>query len=417
MLIVGAGVGAGITYAGLRLNPTGSGAVCSSNQTLTIGELLDLSSDLASQGTRAKDSSILAIEDINAFLSAAGCNLRFANSVTDYALDDSKALTAITSFAASGIQVVVGPLNSGSAAAILQYANSNHIVLISPSSTSVALSIADDYLFRTAPNDRWQGQADARMMRDRQANAVIIVQRHDAYGDALANATGAYFKVDGGTVIDTIPYAKTLTTFSTVLDQVQSDYNTYHTANPTAKIALDFISFEEFGAMILQAKNNYPSFPWSTPWFGVDGEAQDAVITNSTYGGPVAQVILPSTLYGFLNNTKTQALFTKFASRFPGNICDAYCLGTYDDLWIAALATLQAGSYSGTAIKSVMLTVANNFYGVTGPNQLEASGDRVATIYQIWKVVTSGTSQTWVYAGVWDSASDAVNWSNAPPSL
>lgn len=415
MLVIGAGVGAGITYAGLRLNPTGSGAVCSSNQTLTIGELLDLSAGLSSQGVRAKDSSILAIEDINAFLAGAGCNLKFANSVSDYALDNNKALNALTSFAASGVQVVVGPLNSGAAAALLQYANSNHIVLISPSSTSVSLSIANDYLFRTAPNDRWQGQADAKMMRDRTADAVIIVQRHDPYGDALANATSAYFKYYGGTVIDTIPYDTTLTTYSTVLDKVQSDYNTYIAAHLSAKIAIDWVSFEEFGAMILQAKNNYPSFPWTTlPWFGVDGEAQDAVITNSTYGGAVAQVKLPSTLYGFLNNTKTQALYTKFASRFPSNVCDAYCLGAYDDMWIAALATLQAGSYSGTAIKSVMLTVANNFYGVTGPNQLEASGDRVATTYQIWKVVTQGSSQTWVYSGAWDAATDTITWSSVP---
>jgi len=56
-----------------------------------------------------------------------------------------------------------------------------------------------------------------------------------------------------------------------------------------------------------------------------------------------------------------------------------------------------------------MLTVADNYYGVTGWTQLEASGDRVATIYQIWKVVTpSGGTPTWVYGGYWDATTDTV---------
>jgi hypothetical protein len=51
-----------------------------------------------------------------------------------------------------------------------------------------------------------------------------------------------------------------------------------------------------------------------------------------------------------------------------------------------------------------MLTVADNYYGVTGWNHLDPSGDRVAAIYEIWKVVTpSGGSPTWVFAGYWEA--------------
>src|SRR5207247_7949107 len=55
--------------------------LCLSGKTITIGELLDMSDGLATQGLRAKDGSALAISDINSFLSAAGCNLKFATSV------------------------------------------------------------------------------------------------------------------------------------------------------------------------------------------------------------------------------------------------------------------------------------------------------------------------------------------------
>lgn len=428
MLIVGAAVGVAATYVGARFGGLVNTGLCASGRTITIGELLDLSSDLSSQGVRAKDSSILAINDINSFLSASGCNLTFKSSISDYALINQNALTALQSFAAAGVQVVVGPLNSGAAAFILQYANSNHIVLISPSSTSVALAIPNDYLFRTAPNDRWQGKADATIFADRGACAVIIVQRHDPYGDALANATGANFKTltttaacpapNKGVVIDTIPYDTTTTDFTTVLNTLNTDFSNNVKTYGAGHIALDFISFEEFGTMILKAKSSYTtSFPWSTlPWFGTDGEAQDSVIVNATYGGAVAQVKLPSTLYGYVNNSKTASLYSAFARAYAPNICDAYCLGTYDDLWLAALATLQAGAYDGTKIQVEMLTVAANYFGVTGPTLLESSGDRIATTYQVWKVITptGSTTQTWVYAGSWDAASGTLTWTSPP---
>src|SRR5213593_1795681 len=165
MLVVGAAAGVGVGYFGAPRTTT-SGSLCSSGKTITIGELLDLSGSLSDQWKKAQDSSTIAIEDINAALAASNCNLKFANAVDDYAHDNAKALSQLQSLAASGVQVVVGPLNSAAAQYILSYAKSNHIVLISPSSTSPALAIPDDYLFRTAPNDAAQGAADGRMLWD-----------------------------------------------------------------------------------------------------------------------------------------------------------------------------------------------------------------------------------------------------------
>ena len=421
LLIVGIAAGTAVGYFGRGALAT---TLCSSGNTITIGELLDLSKDLSSQGKRAEISSGYAIKDINAQLASAGCNLKFATQVDDYQLDNTLASSDLASLAAAGVQVVVGPLNSGAASTILTYANQNHIVLISPSSTSVALAIPGDYLFRTAPNDRWQGQADARMMTDRGAKDLIVVQRHDSYGDALANATGRYFFLDGGHNETTIQYTTPVTDWSTTLNQVQTEFNAVlcpHTpCSPGTylanQIAIDVIAFEEFGSMILKASSSsYPSFPWSTmPWFGTDGEAQDAVIVNATYGAPVAQVVLPSTVFGFVDNSKTLNLDQRYTADHGPDFCDIYCKSAYDDVWLAALATLQAGSNSGAAIKAVLPTVAANYFGVTGPTLLEASGDRVATTYEIWKVVTQSGAQTWVYAGSWEAATDSVTWTSPP---
>jgi branched-chain amino acid transport system substrate-binding protein len=394
-----------------------SGGLCLSGKTVTIGDLLDLSSALATQGIRAKDGSALAIDDINSFLSSVGCSLRFAVSVSDYALDNSRTLSELQAFAASGVQVVVGPLNSGAIQFILSFANSNHIVLISPSSTSNALAIPNDYLFRTAPNDRWQGQADAAMLKAEGATKAVILQRHDSYGDALANSTALNF---GGSVNYTgcastdsvciVRYDTSLTTFAAVLPTLSNDFRILNATSPN-RVGIDAVSFEELGEIVLELNQN-PSYSYllkgklpsaTSEWTGTDGVAQDTVISGNPTSGPIVSSIrLPSTTYAFLNNTKTERLYTTFATAYPGNICDLFCTGAYDDVWLAALATLQVGSNNGTRIQAAMLTVANNYYGVTGWNQLEPSGDRVATIYEIWKVITpSGGTPTWVYAGYW----------------
>ncbi len=346
LLIVGIGAGAGVTYVGLLAGGSFNSGLCSSGRTLTIGMLTDLSSDLASQGTRARDAAQLAVTDINAYLASpqgaatsgtAACNVKFAVSVTDYALDGAKALSGLQTFAAAGVQVVVGPLNSGAAQNILQYANTNHIALISPSSTSVALAIPNDYLFRTAPNDRWQGQADSAMLKAEGATKVIILQRHDTYGDALANATAVNFAGTGtinyGTCVasDTVcvlRYDTTLKTFGTIIPTLTSNYQTLNTGGNTNKVAIDAISFEEFGEIVIeisQSTNGATNALLTTDtlpgsgsgtthiWTGTDGQAQDTVLSGNSTSGPILSSIrLPSTIYGFQNTTKTLALQKKF---------------------------------------------------------------------------------------------------------
>jgi branched-chain amino acid transport system substrate-binding protein len=395
--------------------------------------LLDLSKTLSDQGTRAKDVSVLAMNDINSLLTGGGCNLKFATSIDDYQLDNNLALTDLKALAASGVQVVVGPLNSGTAQYILSYADSNHVVLISPSSTSPALATSNDYLYRTVPNDAAQGLADARMMYASPNNArdLIIVQRHDTYGDGLANATRDRFTALGGTVEPIIQYDATAADAGTLdwtatLTTLNSEFNSAVTAGHAAgTIAIDVIAFEEFSAMVIKAQSSFSSgsthnFPWSTlPWFGTDGEADNGhIITPTSTGNIVAQVKIVSTLFSTTNNTKSNALYSLFGSKYPGTTCDSYCLGAYDDLWLGAMSTILVGSNNGTAIQAYLENYIKNsngsLYGVTGPLSFQASGDRLPTSYQIWKVVLVSGTPTWQQAGSWDNASDSVTWTNPP---
>lgn len=431
-LIVGLLIGAGVIYGAVSAGyiagstVTVSGGVSTITVTaggglsgnIPIGVLTDLSGQLKSEGVRVAYAAQMAANDVDAMLRAAGnTKVNFTVSIQDYALDNTKALAVMNTFKTAGIQVVVGPLNSGTAGAILQFADSNHIVLISPSSTSPALAIPNDYLFRTAPNDAAQGLADAREMAQQGVSAVIIVYRDDTYGAGLANATAARFTQLGGHVVDKIPYDTSTSDFTAVLTKMQSDYQSASSTYGAGKVAIFAITFEEIGNMLLQANSNFQTLlNTQQPWYGTDGQAEDTVLTgNSTVGPLMAKIRMDATLYSSFNSTKTQIFCNAFTSKYH-QPCDSYVQGGYDDTWLAALSILAAGANSGPAIQQVLPYVANAFYGVTGWMALQPSGDRVpANGYDIWKVVLQNNTPTWILAGHWDQTSDKVTWAIPNP--
>ena len=430
VLIVGLLIGAAVTYvAAPSLVSSGPTSLCN-GQTITIGALNDLSGGLSVQGQGELAAEQLAIQDVNSYLTTSGCKLTFALNNQDYRLDNPTALSELQTFHSDGIQVVVGPLNSGTAAALLSYADSNHIVMISPSSTSQALAIPNDYLFRTAPSDAAQGQADAKELLAAGAKGVVIVNRDDTYGDGLANATAAWLKADNPSIVigGPIKYSPTASDFTSTIQAMVSDYNSLATQVGAANVAIYIVAFQEYGSILDQVHTQAPQLlSTPMPWFGTDGIAQNSDLTNSSsnVAGYATNVGVYSTLFGILsNNTKSLAFYNRIAGTSAGaKILGGgafYTFEGYDDIWLAALSILSAGSNSGPAIQAILPSVAANYYGLTGPETLNAAGDRAlfpGSGYQIWKVVSTGSnSWNWILAGQWDYATNTITWTagNAP---
>ena len=452
-LIVGLLIGAGVIYVaapslGLGGTTTVSGGVNTSyvtttvtatnaqasglcnGQTVTIGALNDLSGGLSAQGKGDLAAEQLAIQDVNAFTAQSGCNLKFALNSQDYKLDTPTALSELTNMHAQGIQVVVGPLNSGAAAGVLNYADSNHIVLISPSSTSIALSIPNDYLFRTVPNDAAQGQADAKELLSAGAKAVIVVNRDDTYGDGLANSTITWLKTDDPNILIGGPtkYDPNTSDFTSVIQAMNSEYSSMSSQVGAANVAIYIVAFQEYGSILSQANTQAPSLLSTTlPWFGMDGIAQNSDLSNSSsnVASLAAKVGVYSTLFGVLsNNTKSQAFYQRIVASGQANVILGggafYTFEGYDDVWLAALSIIDSGQNTGSVIQATLPSVAGSFYGLTGAETLNAAGDRTlfaGSGYQIWKVVANGASSwEWILGGQWDYATNTVTWTagNAP---
>jgi branched-chain amino acid transport system substrate-binding protein len=320
----------------------------------------------------------------------------------------------MNTFKSDGVTVVVGPLNSGTAQALLSFANSNQMVMISPSSTSAALAIPNDYLFRTAPTDVVQGQADAAMMYQDGAKAIIQVYRQDTYGSGLANYTSASFTKLGGTVVAQIPYDTTTTDFSPILATLNTDWQSAVAKYGNDGVAIQLISFDEGATIIQQASQQYPNLlKTQQPWYGVDGEQGESAFTNSTIASAIQAVRLPATVFGYTNSSKTQQLCTQILAA-TALTCDPYPLGAYDDVWIGALSILACGENSGACVQKEITTVADNYYGVTGWTELNANGDRAASDYLIYCISGPTNNLQWNVCGTWSFQTDQVTWINKP---
>ena len=396
--------------------------------TFTIGDLQDLTSTLAGQGHDDVVTSGFAISDINAWIQTTALKgkVTFQQSLQDYKQDNTLTTTIMNSFLTQGIHVTVGPLNSGTALAVLPFADSNQIVMLSPSSTSPLAAIPDDYLFRTPPTDVFQGGADAHEFVQSGVKDVVILYRNDAYGSALANSTATNFKALGGQVEAQIPYDISTSNYVPVLGQLDSAYKAAVGKFGASAVGIYIISFDEFAEIAVQASTNYPDLLQSPlPWFGVDGQGNEAPLVNSTYASVDLQTRLVASYPGFSNNPLTQSVCARqLAAR--DTLCTGYTLGTYDDMWLAALAILYCApsthytaTQNGACMQQVLPSIAAGFLGSTGVTILNTAGDRLYGSYEFFCIVPGATSGSakWIVCGTYDAGTQTVSWIVKPQGI
>mgnify|MGYP001176590764 CR=1 FL=1 len=102
-----------------------------------------------------------------------------------------------------GIVAMVGAACSGATTAVLQnVAMPRGLLMISPSSTSPALSTIEDngLFFRTAPSDARQGEVLAELLIERGIKTAALTYTNNDYGRGLANSIQSNFEKLGGRI-------------------------------------------------------------------------------------------------------------------------------------------------------------------------------------------------------------------------
>ena len=387
IFVIGLLLGGAVVYALGTQTPSTN----KSNQTKTyyIGNINDLTGPVASYGQSFQKASQLAINQINADLNASGRNIQFKLVSLDSKGTPEGALAALqTLHQTYAIQIDVGPITSSELAGLLSYANTNHILVIGPTSSADSLSIPNDYLVRpdSLPAS-YESQALVQLAKQSGIKNLVVVWRADTFGSGYYNATqgnvGTSIKVAG------ISYSPGQTDYASTVSAASSQVATAKASGKTAVLWVGLTT--EIINMFTHAASD--SVLTSVQWYG-----NSALFTPDIYppatpalvGLALARTNFTAGSVYSVGNPVTQQFTSSYQKEY-GQAPISFAETFYDGVWIAALTVLYSGTYNGTVFQRNVFTVANHFVGVDGQTYLDAKGDQGIGYVGIDQLFTNST--------------------------
>ena len=404
---------------GYFLAPKSSSSSGKLSGVLNIGVAIPLTGNLGTYGQNAKDALDLAASQINGLLSTSKAGYSLNLIYEDTQTLPNIALTDTQDLASKGCQVILGYYSSGELSNCLTYAQTNHLVLISPSSTAVSLAIDKPYIYRFVPADDKQGPAMAVGMWNVGIQYIVPLWQDTTYGDGLVTATeNKMVALGGGFDSNGIKYDASATDFSTQVSvlatEVQKAVNQYG----ASKVGVYAVTYEEIQSIMDDAVQ-YPILS-QVKWFGCDGSALSAKLTDDAVASAFAvNVTFPATYFAPPSSDILNQV-SDYVHAQTGHIPDPYAYGSYDSLWVVAKCIGLTQQYSGVAINDVLPAVSNVTYGASGWTALNQYGDRTIGDYQFWEPelvtsaaaghTTNSTTYDWRLAGLYSAATNSVTW-------
>lgn len=167
----------------------------SADRRLRLGQLAPISGPLAPIARSLTAPVELAVADMNAAGGVRGRPVQLA--VADDASDPTAGEAALRKLLdTDAVDAVIGPASSNTALALLDPIRDARVPTCSGSNSASELSSSDSggYYFRTAPPDRFQGPALARLVATDGKRTPAILVRRDSYGAQLSEALRATWR-------------------------------------------------------------------------------------------------------------------------------------------------------------------------------------------------------------------------------
>ena len=364
------------------------------NGTIQIGGLFPLTGESASIGKQLQVAAELAVDDFNEYLHEQGAEWQVELISEDTGTNPDQALEKIQLLHARGIMLVAGPATDSATEPVKAYADLNGILLVDCCSTSPALTIGGDGVYRPIPDDGNQGAAVASILKTDGITAMVPMWRGDTYGDGLRDAAAETFEGYGGEVYAGVRYAPETPDFgleAALLNEYVQDVIDKHGADKVAVFAVPF----DKGLGIMQSANDFDALK-EVRWYGSEALAQAAYLLNDEVASEFVNVV-DFTAVQLLDSTdgKNAGVLDRVAeivNEKPISIVHQ----SYDSIWAMGKAVMAARSAEAQDVKAVFADVAAGYSGALRHTQLNVTGDLGIANYQVWKIVNN----TWVKNGI-----------------
>ncbi|MEM3371347.1 MAG: ABC transporter substrate-binding protein [Candidatus Korarchaeum sp.] len=429
-LLLGSGVGYALRGGGGTVTitttvtetvstPAPAGAVGLSGE-VYVGALLPLTGPLGSFAENDMVVLKLAESDVNAWLEQVGAKWRVKVIFEDTALDPKQTLDKVQALHSRGVKIFIGPMASSEVKEIKGYADANKLLVISQSSTSPALAIPNDMIYRFCPPDEFQGAASAKATFDLGIRYVVVVWRGDAWGDGLVDSyekafvellkqSGEKGDILGKSNAKGIRYDPEAKEFTAIASQLASIVQELVRNYGEDRVGVYYAGFGEY-VQFAAAASQYDVLR-KVKWIGSDGTALLGDIqTNENVAKFSYETKFVSPMFGTIS--PLQERIASEVRRQLGRLPESYAYAAYDALWLITMALEITDSYDPVAVAKVLPSLTQRWYGATGVFKLNENGDRAFSDYMFWMVVPADGKYEWKVAGSYSYETGAVSWTN-----
>ena len=305
-------------------------ALCASaEQTLVIGGTGPLTGDYATYGTSVQNGAKLAEKEIN---EAGGVNgILFDVEMEDDQADPEKAINGYSILVDEGMQVSLGSVTSGACLSLIEEAQVDGMLVITPSASQKEC-IQYDNCFRICFTDPMQGVYAADFIADNGiATKVAII--YDKSNDYSVGIHDNFVSRSGEVGIDVV-------TDQAFTSQSNIDFSVQLQAVKDSGAELVFLPIyaQEAAYILTQAK----SAGIEATFFGCDG--LDGILTKIGEGNVDAceGVMLLTPFAADDQDEKTVNFTTKYKEAY-GETPDQFAADAYDAVYTIKAAMEQAG--------------------------------------------------------------------------
>lgn len=385
-----------VASAGFAYAQSDDGSADTIPSEVVVGSLLPLTGGYSSVGVQVDAATALAIDDFNDYLMNSGAEWRFLLLREDSATNPVMALEKMQSLHSRGADIVFGPAGSSQVSSVKNYADTNNMISLSCCSTSPALSVQDDRIFRIVADDFNQGLAFGKLLEHNGIEAIVPLWIGDTYGDGLRDAAVDDFVSRGGTYDEGIRYNPDTVEFSVTVGELASTVQDMVDIHGADKVGVVVVAFDEI-VPILQSANSYDVLK-QVAWFGSESIAQSTAIVDDPLAlrfteeaGFTAVQLLLST------GQKAQQVNDGLSSQL-GDSPNAFVYTAYDAVWLVGMSIIETGSADPTDIVAVLPDIAAGYTeGALSSTKLNDNGDLATANYEIWKVADGGWNKQAVF--------------------
>lgn len=338
-------------------------ASCGGIPEVQIGAILSLSGSAAPYGQSVWRGMQVAVEQVNAAggvdVGSQGTRVPLSIVQRDAESNPQLGLQQAQELIDMGIPAVIGAISSDVTLAVADLFQQSEVVLLSPSTSTPALSSKGSYIYRNFPSDELEAVNTANHVYNVAGiHDLDVVSSQSEFGLGIKRAFIERFRMLGGRVINQISFPADAADVTThIEDLLGSEAEGIYVAGYSAETARAAQAIRAAGIEL--------------PLFGTGAILTDELVSEG--GEAVEGLVFPTPAF---DPEGSEELVREFVSGYRemfGEGFDVYAAHGYDAVLILVQAIEQEG-YTGESI-SFYMNAMNPFPGAAGETNFDENGN------------------------------------------